>query len=81
MFEQINDPIEVITKFSENKLTPVKFLWRDREFIINKINLAYSNWEGRIKVYYFAVSDSANYFKLRFDTENLRWTLLESYTD
>lgn len=81
MFEQINDPIEVISKFTENKLIPLKFLWQGREFVVQKINLSYSAWEGRSKIYYFAVSDSVNYFKLRFDTESLRWTLLESYME
>ncbi|MBI4363437.1 MAG: hypothetical protein HY545_01155 [Candidatus Doudnabacteria bacterium] len=81
MFNQINEPIEVITRFSENELIPVKFLWQGREFIVQKINLAYADWEGRSKIYYFAVSDSVNYFKLRFDTEKLSWTLLESYTE
>ena len=81
MFEQVNEPIEVISKFAENKLIPVKFLWQGREFIVQKVNLTYSTWEGRSKIYYFAVSDSMNYFKLRFDSEKLSWTLLESYTD
>ena len=81
MLEQLNEPIDVITKFAENKLTPVKFLWNGREYLVRKINLSYSTWEGRSKIYYFAVSDSMNYFKLRFDSEKLSWTLLESYTD
>jgi hypothetical protein len=81
MLEQVNDPIEVITIFKEGKAIPFKFLWQGKEYLIKKINLNYSSWQGRSKLYFFAVSDSANYFKLQFDTNNLVWTLLESYVD
>jgi hypothetical protein len=81
MLEQINEPIEVIAKFSGNTTIPVKFLWHGREILIKKINLAYSSWEGRVKFHFFAVSDDTNYFKLQFDSDNLTWTLLESYVE
>lgn len=81
MFEQINEPVNVVSRFSDSRLEPVKFLWHGREYSVKKINLTWSSWEGRSKIYYFAVSDSTNYFKLRFDTEDLSWTLLESFTE
>lgn len=81
MFTEINEPIEVAANFTQNQLLPFKFVWNGRDVIIKKINLAYSSWEGKVKIYYFAVSDDANYFKLRFDTGSLGWTLLESYMD
>jgi hypothetical protein len=81
MFETINEPIEVIAKFSQNRTIPVKFLWNGREVLVSKVNLVYSRLVGRTKFYYFAVSDSANYFKLQFNSENLQWTLLESYAE
>ncbi|HEV8600978.1 MAG TPA: hypothetical protein VGQ87_00025 [Patescibacteria group bacterium] len=81
MFEQINEPVEVGVLFKQGKTLPVKFFWQGREYLIKTVNLSYSAWEGRTKFYYFAVSDSVNYFKLKFDTQNLNWTLLESYVD
>jgi hypothetical protein len=81
MLEEINQIVEVVTIFKTNQVIPWKFLWQGREYIIRKINLVYSSWEGRNKIYYFTVSDSANYFKLQFNTDNLKWTLLESYVD
>lgn len=81
MLEQINEPVDVITIFKQGNMEPYKFLWKGREFIVRKTNLAYSCFEGRVKVYYFAVSDSCNYFKLQFNTDNLHWTLIESYVE
>jgi hypothetical protein len=81
MLEQINEPIQVVTIFKDNQLIPFKFLWQGREIMVKKVNLSYSRFEGRVKYYFFAVSDSVNYFKLQFNTDDLSWTLLESYAD
>ncbi|HEX5430135.1 MAG TPA: hypothetical protein VFX17_03625 [Patescibacteria group bacterium] len=81
MLEQINEPIEVVTIFRQGKAVPFKFLWNSKEYLVKKVNLSYSSREGQGKIYYFAVSDSVNYFKLQFDTETLNWTLLESYIE
>ena len=81
MLEIINAPIEVIATFRQGQLFPAKFLWQGREVLIKKINLVYSSWQGRVKFYYFAVSDNSNYFKLQFNSENLSWILLESYAE
>ena len=81
MFNQINQSVEVIAKFTKSQVIPVKFLWSNREIVIKKINLVYSKWEGRVKYFYFAVSDDTNYFKLQFNTENLTWVLLETYVE
>jgi hypothetical protein len=71
----------MVTIFKGNQVIPWKFLWHGKEFVIKKVNLVYAAYEGRSKIYYFAVSDSVNYFKLRFNCDNLRWTLLETYVD
>ncbi len=81
MYEQINEPVQVATLFKDGELKPLKFLWKGREYLVRKINLTYSNFEGRAKIYYFAVSDNNNYFKLQFNSDNLNWTLLESYIE
>ena len=81
MFSQLNDPIEVAVIYKEARALPWKFLWQGREIKISKVNLIHHIWEGRSKIYYFAVTDGTSYFKLRFDTDKLTWTLVESYTD
>jgi len=81
MYQTINEPIQVVSNFKDGKILSLKFLWKDREYLFNKINLTYHHFEGRVKFYYFTVSDSANYFKLQFDADSLNWTLLESYVD
>jgi hypothetical protein len=79
MYESINQPIHVAAVFKGGKAVPLKFLWNGREYPVAKVNLSYSQFEGRAKIYYFAVSDQANYFKLRFNSDDLGWTLVETY--
>jgi hypothetical protein len=78
MIEQINETISVIAAFGSNGLVPKKFQWQGRAYEIKKVNLSYHVWAGRSKIYYFAVSDDCNYFKLQFNTDSLGWVLLES---
>lgn len=81
MYEEINEPVQVAAIFKNGNLQPVKFLWKGREFLVRVVNLSYSQYEGRSKVYYFAVSDNNNYFKLRFNTDDFNWMLSETYVD
>jgi hypothetical protein len=81
MYEQVNDRVQVASVFKDGGITPLKFMWNGREFPVKTINLAYSGFEGRSKIYYFAVSDQNNYFKLQFNSDNLVWTLLELYVE
>ncbi len=81
MFQQIDDPIQVLVSFKDGQIKPIKFLWHQREYLVTSVNLVYHHFEGRVKFYYFAVSDSANYFKLRFNADDLTWVLLETYSD
>lgn len=83
MFEQINEPVRVLSVCEPEGelLSPLRFVWHDRTVSVKSVNLSYSVWEGRNKVYYFAVSDSVNYYKLKFDPGNLKWTLVETYVE
>jgi hypothetical protein len=81
MNEEINETIQVAGLFKDGEFKPLKFLWKNREYVVSAINLAYSRFEGRSKIYFFAVSDNHNYFKMQFDSDSLVWTLLESYTE
>ena len=80
MHEVINDPIDVIVSFTENKVIPKLFKWNKRNYKIETINLVHTKMEGKKKIFYFSVSDLTNYFKLKLDTDCLEWHLIELYT-
>jgi len=79
MYEKINEPIEVLVKFNQKKVEPTFFKWRAKTYRIEKINLVHKERQGNDKIYYFSVSDNANFFRLAFFTGDLTWKLEELY--
>jgi hypothetical protein len=70
-----------LASFSGTKAVPHAIKWGRHRYNVEKVNLVHVANEGRGKVFYFSVSDKLNFFKLRFDTSNLEWRLLELYSE
>jgi len=81
MHELINEPIKVLASFLKGQVSPLSFVWQGRRYNPTKINLVHSERKGRGKVYYFSVSDNANFYRLAFDNQNLEWRLMEIYSE
>ena len=79
MFEKLDEPIEVLVKFSGAKVSPSFFRWQNRTYKIEKINLVHKERDGNDKIYYFSVSDNANFFRLAFFTRDLSWRIQELF--
>lgn len=79
MLEQINQTIDVLVAFTQEKVLPLSFRWQNKKYSISKVNLVHSERIGRDKWYYFSVSSGIEYFKLGFDTERNHWILTEAY--
>lgn len=79
MLEKFNEKINVIAKFEEAKVTPVYFKWRDKTYKVEKLNLVHKERDGNDKIYYFSVSDNANFFRLAFFTRDLSWKIQELF--
>ena len=65
--------------FNGQQVKPLFFKWNSREYTVTKINMVHSTREGRDKIYYFSVIDNANYFKLKYNSSTLQWSLEETY--
>jgi len=79
MLEKVNEKIEVEVDFLKKRVVPRKFFWAGRVYELKKITLVHFAWQGRVKVYYFSVSDGINFFRLSFNTDSLEWLLEEVY--
>ena len=72
-----NQEIEIIVFCDISGLKPQILRLGGYEYRIERVNLHYTGREeGRI-VHYFACSNRANYFHLRFDSQDLKWQVLE----
>jgi hypothetical protein len=56
---------------------PQWVFWRGRTYQITKIGLHHTYCEGRILYHIFSVVSQTLFFRLKFNTENLFWTLEE----
>ena len=74
VYEDIFEPIEVISLFKEGKIKPLRFKWNGRVYRIKQINGHWVNPQGYSKQYHFSlIADSCDYFELTFDTANFEW--------
>jgi len=74
---EINDPINVWVFFKGVKVMPYVFFWRKRKIKIESINLIHTSKEGGDLIYHFSVSSGGNFYRLRFELENLKWFVEE----
>ncbi|MFH1632370.1 MAG: hypothetical protein ABIA47_05150 [bacterium] len=81
MHELLNDPVDVSVDFFGKRVRPRRVHWDGREYNMTTVNLIHGAQEGSKRVFYFSVSDSTNFMKLKLDPETLEWRLVELYTD
>ena len=81
MHELLNDPVEVTVDFQGRRVRPTSVRWAGRSYPMQRLNMVHTAREGQKRIYYFSVSDAANFMKLRLDTETLEWRLVEVYTE
>lgn len=72
---EIQEPINVWVFFKNNLIQPYSFFWRAREIKIEKINLIHTSKNGASVFYHFSISSGGNFYRLKFDTAKLSWTL------
>lgn len=79
MNEIINEKIDVITSFNRSKgiVMPRRMRWQGREYTLTKLTYHHKVRLGRVVFHIFHVTDGNIDFKLKFDPDNLHWTLEE----
>ena len=77
MLEKLDEAIQVQVEFRGQVVAPRFFKWRDKTYHVEKINMVHKERDGNDKIYYFSVSDNANFFRLAFFTRDLTWKIQE----
>lgn len=76
IYEEVYEPIEVITLFRHGKMRPVKFKWNERVYRVTQINGGWLSEEGANRYYHYSVmTGGPDCFELCFDSKNLTWEL------
>lgn len=69
------EPINVWVFFKKAKAEPYVFFWKERRIKIDQINLMHTSKEGAVTLYHYSVSSGGNFYRLRFDSKDLKWFL------
>ena len=81
-YEEILEPIEVITFFEAGKLHPLRFKWNGKVYKISHVNNFWSIQNGTNRRYHFSVTtDSTDCFEIIFDTTNFSWELARVFLE
>jgi len=81
-YEEIHDPIEVITFFERGRLHPLRFKWKGKVYKVARVNSFWSVQEGLTRQYHFSVTSSTpDCYELIFDTADFNWQLARVYLE
>lgn len=59
--------------------TPVLMSWRNRDYKITKVGLHHNYLQGKTLIHVFSCLSGDLFLKLKFNTKNLQWNLMEIY--
>ena len=75
-FEELFEPIEVLSHFKDGKIIPLRFKWNTRSYSIKRINGQWRSHQGYAQQYHFSVScGTADNFELLFDSGDFTWQI------
>lgn len=72
---EISEPVNVWVFFKGTSIEPWCFFWNKRQIKVDKINLVHTSKDGSSVFYHFSISSGGNFYRLKFDTNKLKWFL------
>ncbi len=82
MYEKVEEKVKMLAIFEGGAVVPQIFKWQNRTYKIKNVNLAYQEREGRSINYYYSVDcEDGGVFKLKYNDENLTWTIEELWVE
>jgi hypothetical protein len=82
VIEKVQEPVEVLGKFLDGKIQPLRFRWRGRVFTVSEVT---GNWVKRVgdhREHFFSVGvGSRVHYELCYQARTSKWTLENIYTD
>lgn len=82
MITKLDAPISVkiVYNHHQRSFVPKVIQWEGREYPVIKIGLHHTAREGRTLMHFFSVTTPNLFFRLKFNTDNLNWSV-EEYSD
>ncbi|MEJ2635042.1 MAG: DUF6504 family protein [Calditrichia bacterium] len=75
-YEDLFEPIEVITLFRNGKIIPLKFRWNGRVYKVKQVTGQWRESQGSVQNHHFSVqADGSDCFELLFNGADFSWKL------
>jgi hypothetical protein len=80
MFETLNDPVDVLTAFTDGSMDPLRFRWRGRVIRVSKVTGRWTRREGQVLLRFFSVEGTKDdTYELCYDPRGPRWLLSRAW--
>jgi len=82
MYQDMDEPIEVLVFFRKNRMEPKRFRWKDRVYKVSEVTGDWNTDIGTYRVRHFAVVDeSSNFFQLSYDERKTSWVISKIWVE
>ena len=82
MYQDMDEPIEVLVFFRKSRMEPRRFRWKDRVYKVSEVTGNWSTDIGAYRVRHFAVVDeSSNFFQLSYDERKTSWVISKIWVE
>lgn len=82
MIEKVQESVEVLTKFDEGKIRPMRFRWRGRVFTVTEVTGSWIKRVGDHREHFFSVGvGTKDHYELRYRARTSCWTLENIYLE
>jgi hypothetical protein len=76
VIEKVQEPIEVLSKFVEGRIQPLRFRWRGRVYTVAEITGTWVRRTGEEDHRFFSVGvGTAHHYEICFRPRSCQWTL------
>ncbi len=82
MIEKVQEAVEVLSKFEEGRIQPMRFRWRGRVFTVSEVTGSWVQRVGDHQEHFFSVGvGTQDYYELRYRPRLSKWTLENIYLE
>jgi len=82
MYQELNDPVDVLVLFEDGALKPQRFRWKGRVHRVAQVTGRWKTDKGQSQVRHFALMDEeANFFQLAYDEHSSLWRVTRVWVE
>ena len=82
MYQDMDEPVEVVVVFQNNRMRPSRFRWKGQVYKISEVTGDWKTDVGAYRIRHFAVVDnSSNFFQLSYDERKTNWIISKIWVE